>query len=679
MNENMPKTEDRCCTLVEGAKSYAMILLDAEGRVQSWNAGAERIMEWTEDEVAGQPADLIFTPEDRAAGVPALEMKEAAAEGRAMDLRWHMKKDGSRFFADGVMEALRGETGETCGFVKVLRDATEEGQRRERERFLAELAERARRFTDPDEVIADAVRSVGRFLGVARCVFVDIDIEADTCTCRPDYRSDDFVISMAGTSPISSFGEIVVAAYGAGQAVAVDDVHLDRDQVPQESVAAYDALGIRAHVGVPVVHSSRLVSCIGVHSAVPRGWKPEEVELLQAVVERTWLTVEVLRQQQVLAREAQELQVAHQRTTTLLESITDGFIALDRDWRFTYINDPGEQITFRRREDLLGRVFWDEFPETVDTIFERQYRQAAQDRIVVTFESYFAPLDGWFEVRGYPSESGLSLFFRNVNARKALEAERERLAERERNISRQLQAALTPALPERIAGMALAKHYQAALAEAGVGGDFYDVFPVDKGCTALVVGDVSGKGLAAASQVATVRNMLRYALYRARTLAGALGGLNALLAEQGLLSGFATLFVGTYDSGAGTLSYVNCGQEPALVRRAASGLVEHLMPTGPVLGSFDGALFEERTVRLEPGDALAVFTDGMTEVGQSRTQMLGVEGVADLFAAPMIAEQADHADALADHLARRLVAGIDQAAQGGVTRDDVCLLVAVAE
>ena len=679
MTENILTTEDRCRTLVEGAKSYAMILLDAEGRIQSWNAGAERIMAWAEDEVAGQPADLIFTPEDRAAGVPAQEMKAAAAEGRAMDLRWHMKKDGTRFFADGVMEALRGEAGDLRGFVKVLRDATEEGKRREREQFLADLAERARRLTDPDEVIADAVRSTGQFLGVARCVFVDIDIEADSCTCRPDYRADESVISMAGTFPISSFGEVVVAAYGAGQAVAVDDVRLDRDQVPEGSVAAYDALSIRAHIGVPVVHSSRLVSCIGVHSAVPRKWKPEEVELLQAVVERTWLRVEVLRQQQALVREAEELRAAHRRTTGILESIADGFIALDRDWRFTYINDQGERVVLQKREEVLGRVFWDVFPEAVGTIFERQYRRAAEERVAAAFEAYFPPLQIWFEVRVYPSESGLSLFFQNVNERKALEAERERLAERERNISQQLQRALTPEVPERIAGMALANYYKAALAEAGVGGDFYDVFPVDKGCTALVVGDVSGKGLAAASQVATVRNMLRYALYRARTLAGALGGLNALLAEQGLLSGFATLFVGAYDSGAGTLTYVNCGQEPALVRRGLGSIAEYLAPTGPVLGSFDGALFEERTVRLEPGDALAVFTDGMTEVGQSRTQMLGIEGVAALFAAPILAAPAGHADAMADHLAQRLVAAIDQAAQGGVTRDDVCLLVAVVE
>ena len=148
-------------------------------------------------------------------------------------------------------------------------DVTEQAERRRREQFLADLADRARRLSDPNEVIADALRSVGEFLGVARCVFVDIDIKADTCTTQPDYRAEASVASMAGVFPISSFGDIVGAAYAAGKSVVVDDVHTDPAQVPPDSIPAYDALGIRAHVGVPVVHSDRLVSCIGVHSHCP--------------------------------------------------------------------------------------------------------------------------------------------------------------------------------------------------------------------------------------------------------------------------------------------------------------------------------------------------------------------------------------------------------------------------
>ena len=671
-------TEERYRLLVEGVKDFAMILLDPEGRVTSWNAGAERILGWAEGEVLGQPADPIFTPEDRAAGVPAQEMGKAASQGKAMDLRWHLKKDGSRFFADGIMEGLRDGQGRLRGFAKILRDATERAERERRDRFLAELAERARRFTDPEEVVADAVRSVGQFLGADRCGFSDIDTEADTCTVHPDYRADDAVPSMEGAFPLSSYGAVLLGEMKAGRTLVVADVHTDLGGLSEEVLAAYGAVRVRAFIAAPVVHSDRLVSNLSCHSATPRRWTPEEVELLQAVVERTWLTVEVLRQQHALAREAEGLRAAHERTTDILESITDAFMAFDTDWRFTYANDQAERITSRRREDLLGRVFWDEFPATVGSTFEREYRRAVDEQTSVTFEEFYPPLNVWVEVRAYPSSGGLSVFYQDVTARKAVETERERLAERERNIAQTLQAALTPALPERVPGLALAKYYEAALKESGVGGDFYDVFPVDKGCTALVVGDLSGKGLAAASQVATVRNMLRFALYRARTLVGALQSLNSLLAEQGLLWGFATLFVGAYD-GAGTLTYVNCGQEPALVRRAGTGQVEHLVPTGPVLGSFEDATFEERTVVLGPGDALAVFTDGLTEVGRSRTAMLNIEGVADLLSRAAVPDEVVGAEAVAEHLVQRLVAGVDAAADGGVMRDDMCLLVGVVE
>ncbi len=374
----------------------------------------------------------------------------------------------------------------------------------------------------------------------------------------------------------------------------------------------------------------------------------------------------------------QALQDAHANTAAILASITDSFFTLDTDWRFTYVNDQADRLMSLRREQVMGRNFWDLFPHLVGSVFDEQYRRAIAEQAPISFETFYPTLDAWLEVRAYPSPHGLSVFFQNVSERKAIEAERERLAERERNIAQQLQAALTPTIPDHIPGLALTKYYEAALEEAGVGGDFYDVFPMDKGCTALVVGDLAGKGLAAASQVATVRNMLRYALYRARTVAGAVEGLNELLAEQGLLTGFATLFVGMVDSGSGTLAYVNCGQEPALVRRA-SGTVERLVPTGPVLGSFEGAAFEQKTIALERGDALAIFTDGLTEVGRSRREMLGVDGVADLLTGIVVPDEADSAEAVAEYITLQLIAGVDEAAQGGVMRDDVCLLIAVVE
>lgn len=262
-----------------------------------------------------------------------------------------------------------------------------------------------------------------------------------------------------------------------------------------------------------------------------------------------------------------------------------------------------------------------------------------------------------------------------VAAQTRTAAEAARLRQREHNIATHLQEALQPPLSTAVPGLALQRHYQVALEEAEVGGDFFDVFPIAKNCTALVVGDLSGKGLAAAAQVSVVRNMLRATLYLEHALMEAVTNLNNIIAENDLLAGFATLFVGVYDSDAGTLAYVNCGQEPGLVRRAHSGRVEELLPTGPILGTFAGARFTERTISLASGDALALFTDGVTEAGPNHADMLGVEGVAAILAAPLKEENAD-AEPQAEELLLRLIAEVDQYAQAGV-RDDVCLLIAV--
>ncbi len=547
-------------------------------------------------------------------------------------------------------------------------------------------------------------------------------------------------------------------------------------------------------------------------------------------------------------REAEELlHAAGERASEVLESIGDAFFALDRDWRFTYVNAQAERLLARRRDSLMGRSVWDEFPEAVGSAFEQQYRRATQEGVTVVFEAHFAPLSAWFEVRAYPSAAGLSVYFHDITAQheasqhlaSAYKTERRRaereallnrigeairatddpaeiqqvavntLAEalgadrcyfaqlhpvqgiseitteyhhpslppaanqyslsdvpslagdlygvsrafvvpdtqtagfdplttefltrlrvrsfvrlplregagqsaalvvamadaprdwtpeevalveavatqtrtavadarvrlREHRIATQLQDALQPPLPESAPGLALSKYYEAALDEAGVGGDFFDVFPISTTCTALVVGDLSGKGLAAAAQVSTVRNMLRATLYLGQSIAEAMINLNNILADNALLTGFATLFVGVYDASSGLLRYVNCGQEPGLVRRASTRKIEMLDPTGPVLGAFPGADFTQEQILLCPGDALALFTDGLTEAGPSRANMLELEGIAALLAGPLAASEDGAAQAEA--LTLSLIDSVDRFAESGV-RDDVCLLVAVA-
>ena len=112
--------------ILESATDYAIITMDLEGLVTGWNAGAERILGWSESEMLGHPADIFFTTEDEQTGAPAREMSQARERGRGNDERWHLRKDGSRFWGLGEMMPLTAETGEHVGYLKILRDRTEQ-------------------------------------------------------------------------------------------------------------------------------------------------------------------------------------------------------------------------------------------------------------------------------------------------------------------------------------------------------------------------------------------------------------------------------------------------------------------------------------------------------------------------------------------------------------------------
>ena len=113
---------------------------------------------------------------------------------------------------------------------------------------------------------------------------------------------------------------------------------------------------------------------------------------------------------------------SEERYRTILESVTDAFYALDRSWRFTYVNHQAEALLGRSRGDLLGKVFWDEFAPAVATDVHPNYHRAMSEGVTVSFETYYPPHDRWYEVHAYPSAAGLSVYFRNITERRGADA-----------------------------------------------------------------------------------------------------------------------------------------------------------------------------------------------------------------------------------------------------------------
>lgn len=122
-----------------------------------------------------------------------------------------------------------------------------------------------------------------------------------------------------------------------------------------------------------------------------------------------------------------EAEAARERIVSILESITDAFFALNREWRFTYLNKEAERLLQKTREQLMGKCIWDEFPEAVGSTFHHEYHRAVAEQVAVSFQEFYPPLDGWFEVRAYPARAGLSVYFRDVTERHQAEEEIKRL------------------------------------------------------------------------------------------------------------------------------------------------------------------------------------------------------------------------------------------------------------
>jgi PAS domain S-box-containing protein len=143
MEDRLRRAEERFRLFMENVKEYAVFMLDPEGRVVDWNLGAEHVLGYGE-EIMGQPFAVFFPPEDTRAGIPEKELKTATETGQASDDRWHVRKDGTFFWAFGITTAMRDDDGTLKGFTKVLRDSTE------RKHFEEQLEQRNKALKEAD-------------------------------------------------------------------------------------------------------------------------------------------------------------------------------------------------------------------------------------------------------------------------------------------------------------------------------------------------------------------------------------------------------------------------------------------------------------------------------------------------------------------------------------------------
>lgn len=289
-------------------------------------------------------------------------------------------------------------------------------------RFRLELDQRLRYLSDPPEVMAITAELLGRHLNASRVNYgyVEDTRDGEIFVVERDWTNGR-VPSLVGRYPVEAFGAPLIEMLKAGHTVCLHDA-LDDSLTAGEGIAAtYVAIGARSGITVPLIKGGRIGAALLVHHAEPRRWREDEEVLVRQVAESTWDAVE-------RARVETALRASEERLRDILESINDAFYAVDKDWRFTYINRKTEELWGRKRDELMGKVYWEEFPQAVGSEQYKAHVIAMEGRVPVRLEAMSAIIRQWLEISIFPTaDGGLSIYFRDVSDRKHAEDHRELL------------------------------------------------------------------------------------------------------------------------------------------------------------------------------------------------------------------------------------------------------------
>lgn len=383
------ETDRRNTAILESALDYAIVSLDLHGMVTSWSPGAERILGWGEAEMRGEPAHVFFTDEDVANGIPEQEMALALLSGRGADERWHVRKDGSRFWANGEMMPLRDEHDRHEGFLKILRDRTEQRNAAAKEQ-------------------ADAAFMRGVLSSSADCIKV----------LDPDAR----------LTFMNEGGLAVMEADDFNQVKGCDWTGFWKGQAQVDAKAAFwTALaGGTGHFQAPAETLKGTAKWWDVQVTPIRGANGRPERLL--VVSRD-----------VTAQRASEQRIveSEKRWRGLFEGMQEGFFSGEiirnangkaTDYRFVEIN-PAFAAQSGLPVETVGRTVREAIPDIPDWLIET-YARVVDTGTPEVFEISVPQLGRVFEVRAYrEAENRFAAMFIDVSERKQAETRRAALAE----------------------------------------------------------------------------------------------------------------------------------------------------------------------------------------------------------------------------------------------------------
>ena len=300
-------------TVLDNATS-ALVLMDAEGRALLWNPAWEAMSGYGPDQIGGAVVhELVHHTRPDGRPYPIHECPLGSALRDDVAVTEHhdqfVRRDGT-FFPVLCSARPVHQDGVPVGTVLEVRDITRQQKAEARDRFWAELARALAPLSGPDELMAVTARMLGEYMRADRCAYAEVEDDQDTFVITGDYTRDGMP-SIVGRFRMSDFSAEALRLSRADEVYVVHDVDND-PRVGPADLAAYRQTRIQAVISVPLLKDGRFVAGMAVHQARPRRWEADEVQMVRAVVQRCWESLERARALRDLVISQERLQLAQE-------------------------------------------------------------------------------------------------------------------------------------------------------------------------------------------------------------------------------------------------------------------------------------------------------------------------------------------------------------------------------
>ncbi|RYZ80979.1 MAG: PAS domain S-box protein, partial [Proteobacteria bacterium] len=352
----------------------AIVATDLEDKIIYWNRFAEELYGWTMDEAVGSNAISLLKPQVEGEHAARIAAKANRGESWSGDIVVQ-RRDGVCFSVAVTNSPIYDDAGALLGFVGVSKDISE---RRQAEVNLRDSEERFR-------LLLENVQDYAIYM---------LDPQGYVTSWN------------SGAQRLKGYEASEIIGQHFSRFYLPEDVANGKDKRALEIATrqgSFEEEGQRMRKNGEIFWANVSLTAVWDESGVLRGFS----KVTRDITERK------------LAREA--LERTNREILTIWESMTDAFVALDNNWIIRYANEQAEVLWKRKREEGIGKNFWEFFPEAVDTIFYDEYHRALEEQVAVTFEAFYSPLDYWLEIHAYPSALGLSIYFRDVTERRKAE------------------------------------------------------------------------------------------------------------------------------------------------------------------------------------------------------------------------------------------------------------------